>query len=773
MTPNEPKSLRVALPVRRAAPYLLFAGVLIFGWRNWNLSHTLPTYNDALEVVWALKWYAGAIRGQHDIVLYPLTFYPQGWHVTTYGVGPGAVMPLLPLEWLGGLAFAYNVGTLLTFLVAFVGMRRLARTLLSDLAATLAALLYTFLGLRWYAIIGHMNTLLASALLPWMIWMLERGLTPLPQPGLLSEKPPIRQASSRDDPGVMPRSKGDGVGWFVVVGLLWALTIANSGYFLWIGGVLIGTWLIGCLLARKTTLRRTLVAMCVVAAVAFGLSAPWLIWFQKERAVAGATLFDIRQMSTWDASLNSLPIPSVFHPWLRSFARWAYRGPLDESARANIGLIASLLAIVGAAHALKERKWRPVLLVAIVGLALALGLTLKWNGEQISVAAARPLNTLIWRVGHALKPAFFASELPSPPFDTALPAPGLLLSAVLPFWEGARVSARYVLVGGIGVSLLAGLGIMTMRKVWLQLLLAGLLIVELLPPPTRQVPFPPPSHPAFDWLKQQQIAPDGIIDLAAWPRNTLYLLIGGNPLWATEYHGQPTVAGASSVWPSHIVFLGQWLQSHPGAFIDPELVPLLRQFQVRLVLFHMLGPYASEMLKEAQQNPEMLNVQCFEPSSRTGPWDYPICVMEVAAGNPDFNVIFREGWSGAEDWGRWAEDTQALAVWAATSTSPHRIELQAFPLCIPGQSQELTVEVNGAELARHAWTNCDPWATQIAVPSSLVNVGWNDLRLRSKYALRPDEATGTQNAESRRLSIGVSRLRVDPEAIERVDGGPQ
>jgi hypothetical protein len=270
--------------------------------------------------------------------------------------------------------------------------------------------------------------------------------------------------------------------------------------------------------------------MGVVTAVALGLSAPWLIWFQRERALAGATLFDIRQMSTWDASLNSLPIPSVSHPWLRGFSRWVYRGPLDESARANLGLIASLLAFVGAVQALRQRMWRPALLVTVVGLVLALGLTLKWNGEQIPIAAVRPLNTLIWRVGHALKPGFFVSELPIPPFDTALPAPGLLLSAVLPFWEGARVSARYVLVGGIGFSLLAGLAIMSMRKVWVQLLLAGLLIVEILPPPTRQVPFPPPSHPAFNWLKEQQIAPGGIIDLAAWPRDTLYLLIGGNPL---------------------------------------------------------------------------------------------------------------------------------------------------------------------------------------------------------------------------------------------------
>jgi hypothetical protein len=762
MSHNTPRPWWVPLPVRKATPYLLFAGVLVFGWHTWNLFHALPSYDDVLEVVWALQWYDGAIRGLHAIALYPLAFYPQGWHVATWGEGPATVLPLLPLKWLGGLAFAFNVGTLLTFPVAFIGMRRLARTLLNDFAATLAALLYTFLGLRWNAIGGHTNILLGSALLPWMVWMLERGLAACPRPGSLGQAPLTRQGLSPNDPGAVPANRGKGIGWFALAGVLWAIAIANSGYFVWIGTVLIGTWLVGCLLAHKTTLRRALVAAAIVAAVALGLSAPWLIWFQRERAIAGAPLFDIRQMSTWDASLNSLPIPNVSHPWLRWFARWVYRGPLNESARANLGLVASLLAIVGAVQAAKERRWRPVLLVAVVGLVLALGLTLKWNGEEIRVAALRPLNTLVWRVGHALKPGFFVSELPSPPFDTALPAPGLLLGAMLPFWEDARVSARYVLVGGIGVSLLAGLGIMAVRKVWVQLLLAGLLIVELLPPPTHQVPFPPPSHPAFDWLQQQQIAPGGIIDLAAWPRDTLYLPVGGAPLWATELHGKPTVAGASSVWPAHAVFLGQWLQSHPGAFTNPDFVPLLRQFQVRLVLFHMMGPYAEEMLQEAKQNPELQNLRCFEPSDKTGPWDYRICILEVAPGNPDFNVLFREGWSGAEKWGRWAEDTQPRVEWAATSASAHRIELQVFPHCLPDQTQELTVEANGVEVARHVWANCDPWSTQIVVPSSLVRVGWNELVLRSKYALRAVETTDNQNTDSRRLSIGVSRLRVDP-----------
>ena len=173
---KQPEQSRTATLARGALPYLGFVVLLLTGWRVWDLAHALPAYDDVLEVLWTLRWYDGALRGQHDFLLYPLAFYPTGWHVATFAGGPFLFVVLLPLYWLGGAAFAYNVVTLLTFLVSFAGMLKLARLFVPTLAATLAALLFTFWGFHWFRTIGHMNVMLATAALPWMAWALERGL---------------------------------------------------------------------------------------------------------------------------------------------------------------------------------------------------------------------------------------------------------------------------------------------------------------------------------------------------------------------------------------------------------------------------------------------------------------------------------------------------------------------------------------------------------------------------------------------------------------------
>jgi hypothetical protein len=734
----------------RAWPYALFTALLLYGWRNWSLATSLPGYDDTLEIVWVLRWYAGALRGLHGLAVYPLAFHPLGWHVASYGQGPGMYIPMLPFYWLGGAAFAYNITALLSFPLAFVGMYKLAGRFASRLPATIAALLFTFWGFRWFRSDGHWNILISSALLPWMAWALERWLE-------------------------RPEGRRSGYGWLAVIGLLWAMTIPTSWYFAFIGGGLLVAWLGGCLVARRISFRRALVGIALPALIALAVNVPWLVWFVQERAAAHVLPYDPSEISMWDASLNALPAPNVTHPWLHAVARWIYGGPVNEPGLTNFGTVACLVALASLRWAWKDRNWWPALMCAGIGGILALGLRLHWNGEAVQWALLRPLNTIIWQLGHALKPDVFASGQPPESFATAVPMPGLLLSAIVPLIERARVFARYALIGSIGVYLLVALGLGQLRRTWAQVLLAGLLIFEVLPPPTREMPFPPPSHPAFDWLAGQQISPAGIIDLGSWQQDLLYVTSGGNALWATEFHRQPTVAGTGSNSPAHVTFLSNWLQSNPNAFLNADFVPLLRYYDVRYIVYHVTGGYARSLLEEAQQNPDLQNMQCFEPSSNkagstpaiAGPWDYPICILEVPPGDAAFNLLFREGWSGGEEWGRWAETTEARADWVATSQAPHVLALKAFPFCAPDRRQQLRVQINGVELASHEWQECEEWSADVKIPASLVRTGWNEVVLRSDYALRPADATGSESGEGRTLSVGVSKLYVSPEGEDR------
>jgi hypothetical protein len=71
------------------------------------------------------------------------------------------------------------------------------------------------------------------------------------------------------------------------------------------------------------------------------------------------------------------------------------------------------------------------------------------------------------------------------------------------------------------------------------------------------------------------------------------------------------------------------------------------------------------------------------------------------------------------------------------------------------------VEVNGVEVATHQWTDCEPWSGTAEIPAELVRPGANELMIRTAFGTRPVDATGGENPDSRSLSAGVTRLRVE------------
>jgi hypothetical protein len=687
-----------------------------------------------MEVLWATQWYGDALRFHHSASLYPLIFHPVGWQVATYAGGPVMFLALLPLYWMGGAALAYNVITLSTFLVAFAGSFTLAQRFVSRLPATITALLYTFWGFRWFRVAGHLNVAIASALLPWMLWSLEQALSS-----------PTRSRR-----------------WFLLAGIFWGVAASSSPYFVFIGGLALLVYLIPRCATRDIKWRAAIVGTAVATVTAIVLSSPALYGLWRGSTEAGAAFYNLEEVNWFSASLNSLPIPSVWHPVLQPIARTIYSGPPTEQGEANLGLLVSLMAILGLWQARRHKAWPSLVALAAVGLVLALGPTLKWNDVTVGWSVLRPLDSLLWKAGHYLKPSLFVTSHPTAPFDTAVPLPAWVLTAVVPFFERARVLARYAFVASVGVFLLAVLGFAHWRTTWAKVLIAALLVFEVLPPPTQVHPFPPETHPAFEWLKQQSLAGEGIVDLYTPDRFVLAMPMRGETLYATLYHGQATAAGTSSVWPASSRYLQDWLTQHPHAFQNPDLVPLLRFYGVRLVALQLRGGYEEQVFQEeAVHNPELSLEACFPAPGQPGPWDYPICILRILPErNPNFNLLFREGWSGEESWGRWVEGTEARADWVATAAKAQHLAISAFPLCVPGAPQTLSVSANGATVASHEWNGCDPWTAEVEIPASLVRAGPNELVLRAAFAAAPATVTQGSNPDDRMLSVGITRLRV-------------
>lgn len=711
--------------LRRVAGYIIpwfcFWGLFAWGWRVRNIFIALPNYGDVLEVTWGIRWYHDAILLEHSSPLFAsFVFHPTGWHTPTLAYTPVLFLVSLPLYELGGVAFAYNTLAILALVVAFAGSFRLARLFTSQSIAIMAALAFTFWRMCWDWVGGHLNMTWVSGLLPWLVWGIARGR----RSRLLK--------------------------WAIFSGIVWGVMINFALYGIFIGAL--AFTLLGVQALRVHRLRQIMVA----GLIAFVIGLPTILLYMWGSQQDQTHFYGIEHNMWWGASLNSLFVPSVFHPLppVRQLSRWLYTGPRNESGVMNFGPVTSILALISAITIAKSKPCnRGLVWLTLTGIVLSLGLLLRWNGEVVQHPVFRPLESAIWNIGHVLKPGVF--PLPrSGPFESGVPLPGLVLTAVIPFWESARTVSRYAVVGLLGAVVLAGLALERLpRSVRYPLLV--LWLIEVWPLPVNNVPVPLQPHAAYAWLAEQNLSGEGIVELS-YPT----LRISGEVLWATLLHQKPTASGSGSSWPTHTAFLWHYFLSDPEALSRPQTGIILQQYRVRYIFLYMLGEEEEEMWAMAQENPAFEPLRCFDPPPGPSPWYWPICVIRVLPLRAPFNVLFSQGWSSPEDWGIWADGTDSEILWVAPDSRDYILLWEAFPHCVPGQPQSLSVEMSGVQLAAYQWQNCEPHGGEVTVPASLIRIGWNGLRFHYTYAARPVDVTAGANPDPRMLSVGFTKLEI-------------
>ncbi len=717
----------------RALPWLVFAILMLWSWGWRNLATTLPHYGDTMETVVATQWFDEAITQGKSPLLYPLNYFPEGWRVASHSAGMAIAVLLWPLHKLDGPVFAANVAALLSCLFAYLGAYLVARFYLDRLTAILPAVAFTFWAMRWYELMGGiLQIFLGSALMPWMIWSVERAF----------------------------RADRRRLAWLALAAACWSLAFMITQYFAVAGGAVVAVWIVLCQSGQPRSWKQRLVYLAAAAGFFLLFSAPWLLLNGRETALADPSYYSIQEVNGNSASLNSLLLPFLYHPWLGSLAQRLFGGEPWEASVANLGFAASLASLAGVVLAFRRRAWRPVLGLAGLGLVLTLGMTLHWNTQPVTAPWLAPLDRLLWQMGHALKPGFFTGSQPTPPLDTAAPLPGYLLAILVPFYERGRMFSRYGLVMVLGVYMLAGLAITRLPRPWQRLLVGSVLLFALIPPRLEVHTWPPQPHPGFVWLSQHLPPGEGVVNVVAVHPTTAGITIGGETLLAAEFHQMPTASGSAGVKPRHALFLEHWLATHEHPYWQPDLPAILRAYRVRYIALQMEGEWEQGLWKEALVSKEFKPVGCFPPPAQGDPWDWPVCVAEVPANpRPDFNLMLHEGWSGLEDWGVWVEGTEAHAQWVQTSRTPQRLEVAAFPMCLPDKKQSVEVAVNGTIIATHPWENCDPWSATVDIPADLVQVGANDLVVRAAYAASPPD----NPAETRQLSTGFTRLQIEPQ----------
>ncbi|MCS7285766.1 MAG: hypothetical protein NZ653_01305 [Anaerolineae bacterium] len=706
-------------------PFILF---LLWSWRVQNIFTHLPAYEDVLEVLWGIRWYHETIFVRHIPPWFtPFVFHPLGWHTTTLAHTPFLFILALPLYELGGEAFAYNILAMISLAFSFSGALRFARLFTPKFPALIIAIVFTFSSMHFSRVKGHMHMLWGFSLLPWLALAIEK----------------LKRVSSPQAERTLT----------IIIGLIWGLMVNFVLYGIFMGAMVFALW--GSQIFQLKRLKQAFITAIIACLVA----SPVLVLQIIGRWQDNTLFFGLDHNVYWGASLNSLFIPSAYHPLplIQKFARSLYRGPYSETETPSLGLITFILALAGIVVLLRNKTLPgSPLTLAVVGLILGLGPLLKWDGEVIQASFFRPLNTLIWRLGHVLKPGIFRSSQPDLPFDSGFPLPGFLLTALVPFWEVGRVASRYTFVGGLGVITLAGLALRSFPK-GLRYVIAILWLIETLPYPTSELPLHFNLHPAYVWITGQTLEPgEGIADLA-FPTLTLR----PENLWATLLHQKPTASGLGSSLPEHFFALWAHLLQNEDALARPDIGLLLQQYRIRYLLVHFVhGGKEEAMWRLINTNPVFIPIGCFAPVEEISPWSYKICVAKVKDMEDPMNLVRLDGWSGKEEWGIWAEGLLSKAQWLAPKREDYVLKLKAFPFCVPEKQQTMAIRINGQEIALHKWEDCKLWEGTILLPRSKIRRGWNELTFEYAYALKPSEIAEMKGGDERALSVGFLEARV-------------
>ena len=717
----------------RYLPAAAFLAFLLYYWRIYDITARITGYGDALEYVWAIEWFVEGLKSGAGVRLFiPHVFMPEGWSLGTFANGLGVFVLAVPIALVSTSAAALNALVLLFFFIAYWGTYRLVRLVAGSGVATVMALIYLLWGGRWLRVAGHFHILLGSAILPLILLSLERALKDRHRWWL----------------------------WIMAAGLLWAIAISFSLYFIWICLFLVAGWLFVAAAHRRVTALRAVAFIILTGVIALLFSAPYFYLYLRARE--GIVGFDIQQVNVYNLSLDWLPALFPHHP-IAALADLALRqtdGAPNEAAFSGFGILLVLLAGLGLmARSRQKEIWAAALLTAVIGITLALGPTLFWNGQPVSWPALQPMNEAIWDLGHRLKPDIFPGQDAPPAFATAVPLPGLLLSVLVPFFEGARVSARYLLLAAPGVLMLAAMALENQPRRWLVGVVALLLLIEAARYPILGQQFPVPPHAAFTWLSDHPVSPgESVFDIYQPFPDMLVPILSGDILWPTTLHHQPIIGGGGSVLPVPFDYLLNWFIQHPNPSAGSELPWLLRGYGVRYLALHYRGEHGAELDSLFQGTNDIIPVDCFDgvPGS---PWKYPICIMElIPPPNPALNVFPAHNFSAPEEWGMWAMDDSARISWYSTRREDARFLIEAFPYCVDDVGQEIEIIVNEKVLGSHKWDSCDPWQTEIVIASDDVEIGRNNIWLNFAESTRPIDHTNGQNPDTRPLSVGFTRF---------------
>ncbi len=485
---------------------------------------------DNYEYVWKMWWIPHALTSGSDPFFIPTINYPAGYSLAFGEITPAHTFLLAPLVLALGEVVAYNLAvigsTVFTGWITFVLARRWFARLLAAPDERLLALAAFFAGAAFAFCVSRQEKLTGHLPLFDTHWLVLALLAF----DLWLERRSLRAA--------------------LLTAAAISVAALSSWYFAFLLSVALPVYLLACGVNLRALLldRRSWQALAVVALIVGATNLPFLIPYLRLNS-EGATFVPLADAAFWAASPTDYLLPNPLHPlWGKAVSRlvWPFPSPMITEFVISLGVVTTVLALYGT-RMTKGRQWRALKWVIAVAFVLSLG------------------------------PYLYFSRL-----SLNLPLPDLLLRQHLPVAASIRSWGRFSLWVMLGVSLLAGAGLLlalheierpALRRA--RLAIAGValafMLFEAWIGPVHTVPVEP--RPVDLWLAQQ---PDDA-PIMEFP---LSAALSGPGMYYTRFHGKPVTYGYGTYLP----FL--YRQQHPELLIFPadQSLDLLVTWGVHYVL---------------------------------------------------------------------------------------------------------------------------------------------------------------------------------------------
>jgi len=506
--------------------------------------------------------------------VWPDIFYPGGWDLRFAAFPPLYPALLAPFTVSLGPVTTYNLSLLFSCVFAAYGAFLLAEHVSrSWRGACLAGVLFAYFRQREVYLGGHLNFLLGSMWLPWLVYGVVRLL----------------------------RSTRRRVQWAMFAGLALGLSIAGAWQFVFISGGLLALLLIGMLITHPKRVWNLVLDHRVVSGfltTCILVAAPQAAMMLPARKLAVDAPWSFGSADVTSVHLERVLSPSWINPiWQRISREW---WPLENWQDGVVGVsLAALGVVIFALFRGRLKGATSWWLLLLGGTALMLGLTLHVGGQTLLIPVPDSFASLaaaVWqRLSGEVYPGHWAGHVP-------VLLPNGLVFLLLPPYRNFHHYGRWALVSSLGLAVLAAKSLGSVSGNLVSWKRAGLGTMFLL-----AVLFEFNMQPAVNVTSTADMAREVDAWLAAQPERSVIIEYplsysnSGQTLFYASFHRQIMVHGYSSVPPKAFDEIRPVLDRWPSE----ETLDLLSTLGADYVLVNVFA-HNQEIFRD-QALPEVLS----------------------------------------------------------------------------------------------------------------------------------------------------------------------